>query len=238
MIDEPDEDEIGCVERAVVLDFPAAFAPANARSIGHIVSVLLDNNGGRKQTCPSQCCWACAEGQIPTSRQKSASIALSKDVTRKGINQLEITAQPRRFLEMKLEPLGQPDVDALAQPLTLEVTDGTAIELEHVFLGKATGGSGYEFHWFTAAIRSVGRLSAVGWAKPESAGAVVAVEPAVVAARRFVVVRRPTVVVAPRASRCFDWWIGCWIEASRRKGWLATAMRTPRRGEDATDDWG
>ncbi len=139
VIYQPDEDEIGRVERAVVFDLPAALAPTDARSIRHILSVLLDNNGGRKKTRSSQCCPACTEAQIPTSRQKSASIALSKDFARKGIDELEISAQPRRLLEMKLEPLGQPNVDALAQPLALEVTDGTAIELEHVLVGKTTG---------------------------------------------------------------------------------------------------
>ena len=87
---------------------------------------------------------------------------------------------------------------------------------------------------FTAALRSAGRPFAVGWAKQEFAAAVAAVELVAVGARRFAVVRRPTVVVAPQANRCFD----CWIGASRRKGWLALAMRNPRRGGDAIDDWG
>ncbi len=88
----------------------------------------------------------------------------------------------------------------------------------------------------TAALQLVDQPFVVGWAKPESVGAVAvaAVELVAVGARRFEVVRRPTAVAAPRANRCFD----CWIEASRRKGWLALAMRNPRRGEDATDDSG
>jgi len=78
VVDQTDKDEIGCVERAIIFYLPAALAPANAGSVRHIFAVLLNIKGGRKQAGSYQFCRACAETQIPTSREESVPTALGQ----------------------------------------------------------------------------------------------------------------------------------------------------------------
>jgi len=75
-----------------------------------------------------QLSWAGLETQIPGSGEKSGSAAFGEDFFGIRVDEPEFTAEPGTLFKVELEPLGESDVDTFAEPTSMKLTDGPAIE--------------------------------------------------------------------------------------------------------------
>jgi len=146
LIDQADQEEVLLRQDIIAVNEPPSVTPTQAIHARLNLGFLLELICVAEPTGFLQSPGAHAQIQIPTAGKETAAIATAERLFMDWIYQLKLTAQPTYLPKLQMTPLGEVNVQVLAEQAALEHAYGAPVDFEHKLGGEAICGSGFQHH--------------------------------------------------------------------------------------------
>src|SRR5262245_18870342 len=146
LIDQPDQEEVFLPQGILAVNEPTSLTPTQAIHARLNPGALLELIRGAEPIGSLQSPRTYAQIQIPTTGKEAATTATAVKLFKGCIYQLKLAAHPTDLPKLQMAPLSEVNVQALAEPTSLEDAERPLIDFEHEFGGEAISGSGFQQH--------------------------------------------------------------------------------------------